>query len=314
MESTNSENTNNDSLMALTSMGFDLSQSQSALDMASGNVEYAINYLLNQPDDGDGTNNGSASNENMSIPQSVNSTLTARTNAAIEQIQGSTSQYSYEQGRSACSFIALSAATTILNDTRKGISITKSLIDEAIQSGCNTYNEWKITNQKNGSIEHTSVEEILLGGYYSNLKLLSGGIRQGMLSNDPNGPLSLRTLLLDCQSSTEWICVVVIKPPETILLVLPPSSVTTTTSNNKNESRYQCSYLFDSHPRRMEFGADHAYCRIHESITDLVQSVSDIFPLTDLGPDVSEYMSSMYNSFDLYALHLVSKNTSTEIM
>ena len=298
MEAITSGSNNDDALIVITSMGFDISQAQSALNIASGNVEYAINYLLT----GEGINDGGESNGNQTLSHSANQGLPMHESTTIEQIQGSTSQYSYEYGRSACSFIALTAASTILNDT-KGISITESLLDDNIKNGCSTYSQWKSTYQRDDYVEHTSVDEILQCGYYSGLELLPGGIRQGMLSIDKNGPLSVHTLLLDCQSSTEWICVVMIKPPETILLLLPPSA--STSSNNGNMNRY---FLLDSHPRMMEFGAENAYCRIHITLLDLVESVSKIFPIADLGPDVPEYMSSMYTSFDLYALRIVSKD------
>lgn len=298
MASTNrksNKDDNDDALNILTSMGFDVVKARSALDIANGDLEYATNYLLNEGLDGE-----SGGNPVTTPTPSANVGLS-------QQIQGSTSQYSYEDGRSACSFIALAAASTILNDTTKGIVINESLLDEAIQTGCNIYNEWKILNQRNKSIEHTSVEEILQSGYYSSLELLPGGIRQGMLSNDRNGPFSLYTLLSDCQSTNEWVSVVMIKPPETILLCLPPSSNHNINNVNVSTNEY---YLIDSHPRMLEFGAEHAYCRIHPSSIDLVQSVVAIFPMTDLGPDVPEYMASMYNSFDLYALRVVSKRNT----
>jgi hypothetical protein len=300
MASTNrtSSNDNNDALNILISMGFDISKARSALDIANGDLEYATNYLLNAGDT-------SGTTETTTGTQSVNAGLSQHEVTGFKQIiQGTTSQYSYENGRSACSFIALTAATTILNDTTNGIVINESLIDEAIQAGCNVYTEWRIRNQRNESIEHTSVEEILQSGYYSTLELLPGGIRQGMLSTDHNGPFSLHTLLSDCQSSTKWVCVVMIKPPETILLCLPPSS---NRDNGDVSTNGFC--LVDSHPRIQEFGAEHAYCRIHTSLNGLAQSVLAVFPMADLGPDVPEYMASMYNSFDLYPLRVASKNT-----
>jgi hypothetical protein len=309
-------NTNNhhDALKVLTSMGFDLSQAQSAIDVANGDVEYAINYLLNHGVEGS-ANAGDESDRNNTNSQSVTLRPPIHKSTTIEQIEGRTSQYSYENGRSACSFIALATASTLLQKsdeiTTKGIkTVTESFLDESIQNGCQAYAGWKQMKHNDPSVEHTSVEEILqCGQYYTNLALLPGGIRQGILSNEqPLGPSSLHTLLLDCQSLTEWICVVMIKPPETILLVLPPSGTTKTSSLNTTMNTDQRYYLFDSHPRNIEFGTNHAYCRIHMSLSDLVQSVSNIFPITDLGPDVPEYMSSMYNSFDLYALHLVTKD------
>ncbi len=284
---------NNEALTVLTSMGFDLSQAQSALDIANGDVNNAANFLLNE---------GAAGGVSSAIDESNGNSVIAPEASHInqvEQIQGSKSQYTYEYGRSACSFIALSAATSILQNTAGGVSMTESLIDDAVQNGCNTYSEWKKMNHSNESIEHTSAEEILLCGYFSSLELRPGGIRQGMLSNNHHSPSSLPKILMTCQSSTDWVCVVMIKPPETVLLCLPP-----TTDNNENKY-----YLFDSHPRMMEFGSEHAYCRIHMSLTDLVQSVSAIFPIADLGPDVPEYMSSMYNSFDLYPVqHVAGKD------
>jgi UBA/TS-N domain len=283
----------------------------------------------------------SASVRTTSESDVSSTTSTAAAAAAavgVQQIHGTTSQYNYENGRSACTFIALTTAAHLLrqdstvamtNPTNqegcivKEITINASFVDDMIRQGCTAYTEYIQQEQQQQQqssgistattvVEHTSVEEVLRMRYdpYRQLQLLPCGIRQGILSQRN---YILLSHLTECQSDIEWICVIMIKPPETILLFLPPKTATTATTNTQpnttsssssSSNQHKYYYLFDSHPRRNEFQSEYAYCRIHTSLHDLLQSIHAIFPPnTDLGPDVPEYMSAMYNSYDLYPLH-----------
>jgi hypothetical protein len=140
-----------------------------------------------------------------------------------------------------------------------------------------------------------SAEEVLQqeqGKLLFPVQSIGASIRQGVLSNDPDHPLGLKSLLegLRQEQYSEWMVILMTKTPETVLLCFPPNSV--------SPSSY---WLIDSHPRP-QLGVDTAYAKIHPDLTSLYLSLQAIFPCTDLGPDVSEMMAVMYNSFDLYPL------------
>jgi hypothetical protein len=289
-------------LHTLIAMGFDPSSARCALDRHAGQIEAAANYLLTTTGSDGGGEQPTSSSSSCRVPIHID----------VEQIQGTTSQYSFDHGRSACTFIALHAAMNFLNGNQTSEFITTTtasprmdatFLDQMVQDGCTTWSQWTLQQPANAS-EHTAVDDILPSALFPNLNIVPGGIRQGLLSNgttqNPSGiATDLSTLLLECQLPTQWICIVMIKPPETILLCLPPKS-----SNPSCNNKY---YLLDSHPRMVEFGAEQSYGRIHGSLLDLVQSVRSIFPVTDLGPDIPEYMVAMYHSFDLYPLQITKR-------
>jgi hypothetical protein len=292
-----------DALHTLIAMGFDPSPARCALDRHAGQIEAAANYLLTTTGSDGGGDEQHASSCSCRVPMNID----------VEQIQGTTSQYSFDHGRSACTFIALHAAMHFLNGNPPSEFITTTttasprmdatFLDQMVQDGCTTWSQWTLQQQPPANAsEHTAVDDILPSALFPNLNIVPGGIRQGLLlpngtTQNPSGiATDLYTLLLDCQLPTQWICIVMIKPPETILLCLPPKS-----SNPNNKY-----YLLDSHPRMVEFGAEQSYGRIHGSLLDLVQSVRSIFPVTDLGPDIPEYMAAMYHSFDLYPLQITN--------
>lgn len=285
-----------DAMAMLTAMGFDAAQAASALSVTAGNVEQAANFLLSG-----GSVSGVESGGGADTSGGGRGTM-------IEQVQGTISQYSVENGRSACTCMALEAATCFLSralvDYNSDCTVDAAFLDTMVQAGSAAYSQ--LIQQNNSSsaaaVEHTSAEDALQSGLFSSVQLPEGGIRQGMLSNDPRHPLGLLAVLSDCQSATHWTCVVMTKTPETVLLCLPPSN---DGSGSTSSNKY---LLIDSHPRPAQFGADQAYARMHSSLQDMiVSSLQIIFPVTDLGADVPELMAVIYNSFDLYPLQFVIK-------
>ena len=163
------------------------------------------------------------------------------------------------------------------------------LLQTMIHQGVAAYHKLPTNN----NVEHLSAEEVLQSNVieeFKSLSLLPGGVRQGVLSGNSNHPLGLRALLEACHSClndntcNDWMAVLITKPPETILVLL---------------SRTGPYILLDSHPRP---GLEGSHARIHASLDDLIQSLQEIFPLAELGPDVPEMMTMMYNSFDVYPL------------
>eukprot|EP00934_Nitzschia_sp_Nitz4_P006781 Nitzschia sp. Nitz4//scaffold147_size54853//16626//17600//NITZ4_006613-RA/size54853-processed-gene-0.20-mRNA-1//-1//CDS//3329536681//6771//frame0 len=204
------------------------------------------------------------------------------------------SQYSFEQGRSACTCIALSAATAFLRNS----TMSSEFLEHMILDGLHTYS----LISQSFPTEHLNVEEVLqldARGEIFPLQMLPGGIRQGVLSYDCDHPLGLRALLHGIQHEKEamvpdqWLALLLTKTPETVLVCLPPNSRMNITN------QVQQYYLIDSHPRpQQDVGT--AYALAHSSLDSLVGSLEKIFPYTYMEPDVPEMMAMMYNSFDVY--------------
>ena len=176
------------------------------------------------------------------------------------------------------------------------------------------------------------------------LSAVDGGqrVRQGALSRDVDHPLGMKSVLkglindirieqrrqrdrqskrngkdnddskIDVIDPSPMICILLTKSPETVLLCLPPVDYeqdTTNDSNNGVETPKKKYWLVDSHPRPQFLnGAETSYAKPHHTFDSLLQSIQDIFPFTDLGPDIPSTMSDFYNMFDLYALEGRKKN------
>ncbi|KAL3815862.1 hypothetical protein ACHAXA_002278 [Cyclostephanos tholiformis] len=167
-------------------------------------------------------------------------------------------------------------------------------------------------SRKTDGVEHSSVDEIFHAcendsrhndhpnsNYNTSKNIISTlqlvrETKQGILSNSTNHPLGLEAILNSCQDQQSYIAVVITKPPETVLVFLPP--------NFSSSSSY---VLLDSHPRPHQLSPHFpagSYALIHPTLAGLVASLKQIFPVTDLGDDVPELMSMMYNSFDVHLI------------
>ena len=285
----------------LMEMGFDADRAQEALTVCDGNVERAIEYLFSGPST-DPPSGGTGT---------ADSTSAATTTTGPSQYQdviAPISQYSMDQGRSACTCIALTAAQNFLQRASQTTVITSSFLETAIRDGVATYQNLQAMSSSTGGdsqVEHMSAEDVLRlaassgagAGIFSNLQLTPGGIRQGILTGDGGGgDMGLQAMLAACWQDTthEWLAVLITKTPETVLVLLPPASSSSTTGQY---------VVVDSHPRPGVVDSDGgAYARIVPSLPDVVAHLSTILPSTELGPDIPEMMQIMYNSFDLYPL------------
>ena len=339
----------------LLSMGFESRDCRVALQRANGNLEQAVHYLLSQSaSDTTGPHHqprqrpqerpqqrpqhqpqnrqeqqwlqhsadrSHASYSYSSFPNSSPYSHVKR-RPPIRMVQGPLSQYSIENGRSACTCIALAAANEVL----KGIIATTTMakqqqqqpyvtmetilsqdcLQTIIVQGVELYNNLLLVDP---SMEHKSAEEVLVTGCFPDLQQ-HGVVQQGILSSSSSQqqrssansePLGLYNLLRTSQDGraegAEWTCALITKPPETVLVVLPPLVAPRDTTSGTPLPFV----LVDSHPRPQQFGAHQAYARFHTSLDDLVQeSLNRIFPCTNLGPDIPPLMAAMYNQFDLY--------------
>jgi len=253
----------------------------------------------------------------------------------------------FSMGRSSCSCIALFGAASFFANCRTRNSVGGCIVKETVTPdflrnlvlvGVDIYSECYAKakeadlqmrqqstscaspgNQGSGVSEHFSPEQLLeLVSWFSSDLQQIGEIRQGLALNfveedlsinsscSANIPYSFHAQLESCRNdvkakASEWMAVVITKTPETVLVLLPPlTSLCSSSLPNKNY------VLIDSHPRP-QFSASGAYAILHPSLESLVHSLSIIFPATDLGPDVSEVIAMMYNSFDLYSFQ--SKNS-----
>ena len=282
-----------ESISLIMSMGFDSSQVQQALLICGGNVERAVECLLSG---------------NMKIGGG-GGTTTINNNSQLSIVQSDISQYSNPLvGRSACTAIALTLAYNCNINSQHASPesvIDSTLLSKSINDGIHLYSEL-CTNNSSG-VEHSSVEDILAASsgrdnvIISSLKLLSNSPRQGLLSNSSSNQMGLESLLTQCQldSSDSYIAVIITKPPETILVILPNQHAATNTN-----AKF---ILIDSHPRPQQL-APHfptgSYALFHPTLSSLVSSLKEIFPITELGDGIPELMQMMYNSFDVYPFEL----------
>jgi UBA/TS-N domain len=283
----------------LLAMGFEESAARVALHETAGNVEQAIHALLLQ-----GNSSSSATPTVSVAPLGI----LDDSSGSIRTFYGTTSQYQVENGKSACTFMALSAARSFLQQPPSHVdneTAMANFLDEMVLHGSLLYQQWMLqqqalsqTSQQQQQQQHTSPEEALQSGYFDDLCLREGGIRQGTLWPRHNW----HALLTECQSTTDWVCVVITKPPETVLVCLPPLSL------SDKETSLHCYYLMDSHPRpTLGNNNNAAYARCHETLEQLIASLQILFPAVPLdGDEYGEVMAALYNSFDLYPLALAA--------
>lgn len=264
----------------LMAMGFDEASSRGALASSSGNVEKAVDILL-----GVVPATAALSSSTADSPSAANVGV---------MIVCPTSQYSVENGHSACTCIALTAATNFLQICRGGtVALNAKFLHNMILNGVQNYKALSSVSH----VEHLSAEEVLQKDQGKRFPLsVHGAIRQGILSNDSFHPIGMQSLLEGIQQeqqgqSNAYIAVLITKTPETVLVSLPLSG----------SGAY---WLIDSHPRAAHLGADGSYAKPHPNLAALLRSLQVIFPPTDLGPDIPEMMAMMYNSFDMYPLKL----------
>jgi len=295
-------------------MGFDENQARHAFESCNGNLEQAVDYLL------DGGDAAAAAGGGGNVTSGSETTTTTAPKMIVAD---NISQYSVEKGKSACTCIALTMAASFLQqvieeDNKNKDAATRILtcdfLRHNIMEGVDIYRQLVSCNTQMVEVEHMSAEEILeqqedMGNdalpKFASLELVGGYVRQGVLSTPG---MDLQSMMQGCiteyyqqnqhQQSQQWMAILITKTPETIVVCVPPPA---------SEERHYC--LLDSHPRPHLFveSSTNAYGRIYTTLDGLVQSLHTIFPSTVLGPDIPETMAMMYNSFDLYPLVLKKK-------
>jgi hypothetical protein len=280
-------------------MGFNRDHSIQALSVC-GNVERAIESLLSGDCDCLCVAGSESANESTNC---IHSDMSQYSDASL--------------GRSACTSIALTMACNLLNaitatetaNRNPAGVINSAFLQNSIKEGIQLHSDL-IGSRATDDVEHSSVDEIFHAcekvsnnsdhpnkncstskNIISTLQLVREP-KQGILTNLTNHPLGLEAALNFCQDQHSYIAAVITKPPETVLVLLPPHC--------SASSSY---VLLDSHPRPHQLSPHYpagSYALIHPTLADLVTSLKQIFPVMDLGEDVPEMMSMMYNSFEVY--------------
>ena len=208
------------------------------------------------------------------------------------------SQYTVENGRSACTCIALTAASRLLEICRKSgdneLQFSEQVIADTITYGVQQYSQIAAMTP----VEHLSPQEVL--DLSPNILLPDvkavGAVKNGILTKDASAFTSFleNECRLDSKNDpSKYLAVVLVKPPETVLILLPPFD------SQSNACRY---VLFDSHPRPPSHPG--SYMKLCSSMKELAKALETIFPYTDLGSDVPEMMAMMYNCYDAYAFQI----------
>lgn len=267
---------NNEAYETLLSMGFSPNQCQKALEISEGDLEYSINLLLSGP-----INNDAIS-----------------TNRIVEEeplmIETDISQYTFTDGTSACSCIALNFASEFLNEVGKSKAIedviTPDFLNASLVAGVEKYKKIPKT-----ASEHKSPEEVMTELPQSFNINFDNNIMQGVLGAD-DSPFGLKQTLMNCMNDEkpgEWVAVVLTKTPETLCVCMP-----------KRQSEPDAKYnfiLIDSHPRP-QLGSSGCYALLHTSFSNLLISLRKILPITNI-EGMSSLMAEMYNSFDAYPIY-----------
>lgn len=270
----------------LTSMGFSEDASRTALRECNGNLSNALDWLLAM----NGGEKDSSCNEDSSAPSEL-------------IVQCAISQYSLANGRSACSCIALCAASILLTHFEKcsldeeGIRniVTADNMSHIIMEGVQVYES--IIGLSQAGIEHMSPEEVLQKKpdiLYNNVKMV-GTVQSAILSSSSfsfSSFLQLSNFGSDSALHLRYSAIVLVKPPETIVVFIPPHS--------RGETPKLPFILVDSHPRPPL--CEGSYAKFFRTLDSLSDSLTDIFPKLDLGPQ-DEMMNVMYNSIDAYMFH-----------
>jgi len=265
----------------LQAMGFSEEQIQNALEITDGNVELALDLLLTG-----GTDDANYSDfQTQSLDQRI---------CLKNVIQSEHSQYTFENGKSACTPIACQAAIEILNILKQATPFvpTPQIITDILFSGVQAYQEHLLTR----GVEHSAVDEVLKNVPSFEKLRCPGGEMGGCLQGLTSNPSSFADVFQQAYSFQDIppdssIAVVITKPPETLLVVLPPRA----TENGTY-------HLFDSHSRP-QFGIDGAYVYSSEDLSSLENLLQNIFPYHRSGR-ADDMMLMMYNSFDATVLFL----------
>jgi hypothetical protein len=198
--------------------------------------------------------------------------------------EASISQFTFPEGRSACTVIACEASFALLNMKKPLVEATKEMVVSTVHGGIEEYK----ARQKgpSGGVEHMSCDEVLLSCPKYSEVMEASGFQQGTNFGSRAFEREIDAALDTAQRFPNGICAVITKPPETVVVHVlagaTPSFV-----------------VFDSHPRQ-DIGIHGAYTQGFNTAAACASYLRQIFPSVDgLGDGM---MEQMYNSFDMNLL------------
>jgi hypothetical protein len=196
------------------------------------------------------------------------------------------SQYSFEEGASACTVIASAAMRHLLIELTlsSAYSVDLDVLRQIVIDGVAQF-------ARSGLGQHLAVDK-LGHTFFQPATMADNGLLHGMLQVGAFTRL-IQQVRSVASSRTGYVGVVITKPPETIALLLPLSQ-----TGAAEASRY---FFFDSHSRP-HLGHDSAYLLECGNEDTIVACLESIFPPLPLDPfdDHSrlDEFTMMYNMFE----------------
>ena len=312
----------------LKAMGFSEAQVTKALAMTNGDIETALELLLS------GAFEVEEATATIVPPTPPTSSSPSSSTSSIKLTTLAISQYSFPNGTSACTAIAITTMADLLtkldNNTICGEASAMDFIprlhneaklSQHVINGIAEYD--KYASFSSVSSEHLTADEFFAAteSLWSTIKKLSTASSASNseshsepLQRNLSDPDAIASVFREIRSSStvdrsKYVGVVLTKPPETILVILPPPDTQPSITNN--DAIY---LLFDSHARP-QLGIEGAYFYTTTSELDLIQRVQMTFPVVDLGlhdcPTDGSLLADLYNTIEANAYQSFEDSTTS---
>jgi|UPI00049183CD hypothetical protein len=274
----------------------DIATAKYYLSMAQNDVNVAIGLYFDSGG-APAPTGAEAATSVLSLPQRVE--VHWSSGVTFSANKGTMSQFSFEDGRSACTTIACEASMLLLehDSVEKTVGTEISDPDFVLKVVTEGVNQYRAQNaERSGGVEHQSCHEVLLANKKYSETLESCGYEQSNTSI-PNAFCNELKRALETSKNCGGLCCVITKPPETMVVgVHPPTGAFP-------QGHFT---VFDSHPRpSLMFQG--AFMVGFNSADATASFLREIFPAVEgLG---SSMMAQMYNSFDMTMLR---KKKATE--
>jgi hypothetical protein len=266
----------------LVSMGFSEEMATCALRQTRGNLEEALNLLLNGFD-------------------TSHADTVAAGGGAAKLVELDVSQYSFgSTSTSSCTSICCAISLTLLQlietHAKSPIQTLHCLaeLSEALFNGV-TYQAMAEAQNPYQDGNHMSAEDIhglLPEQLQAHMTLISSIPQQAVFTKDKKHFQNFFRSIRELGDAQRSVAVVITKPPESIVVVLP--------AKGEESSGY---LLFDSHSRP-HLGVDNAYLIHFATMDDLADRLNELFPALpsdSFGGDhggSKDYLTSMYEQFE----------------
>lgn len=327
----------------LKAMGFEESTVTTALRMANNDAETALELLLS----------GAVNHGEQKEPEVTTAVTTTERTAAttatttVSVVPPSSSmqsfnltslafsQYSFPNGTSACTAIALTTMADLLTklDTSNSKEVSardfalslhnEAKLSEYVINGIAEYD--KFTSFSSVTSEHLTADE-----FFAATESLWSCVKKVSLSNSTDKhktsfsePLqrnltdsdAIRSIFKVLRSSatvdkSKYIGIVLTKPPETIMVILPPPDTPPSITNS--DAVY---FLFDSHSRPSQ-GIEGAYFYTTTNEREFIERIKMCFPVVDMRIDDcstdGSLLAELYNTIEANAYQSFEDSSSSE--